>query len=190
MIFTDDVTGCSNVATEGVIIVNAVPTLTTGAIECDEATSTFSVEYTTDAGATVTSSLGDVNASTVSNIANDQEVVITASIGGCPSVTETVSTDDCKEVIIDISNGVSPNGDGMNDFLEITNLDAYPGNSLSIYNRWGDKVYQLSPYNNEWNGQNNVGGIGGEELPAGTYFYILELDEDQDPIKGYIELKR
>jgi gliding motility-associated-like protein len=93
-------------------------------------------------------------------------------------------------VIIDISNGVSPNGDGMNDFLEITNLDAYPGNSLSIYNRWGDKVYQLSPYNNEWNGQNNVGGIGGEELPAGTYFYILELDEDQDPIKGYIELKR
>src|SRR5690554_1521465 len=89
-----------------------------------------------------------------------------------------------------ISNGVSPNNDGLNDFFTVTNLDAYPNNKLMIFNRWGDQVYESSPYENDWNGQNNTGGIGGEELPAGTYFYILELDDDQDPIKGYIELKK
>jgi gliding motility-associated-like protein len=190
MVFTDTATGCSSIASTGTIIVNTTPTLTTGAINCDKPTSSYSVGYTTDAGATVTASVGSVTPTAVTGVPNDQQVVITATSVGCPSTSETVSTDECEDVIVDVSNGVSPNSDGLNDFFEVTNLDAYPGNGLSIFNRWGDKVYELSPYMNEWNGQNNVGGLGGEELPAGTYFYILELGEDQDPIKGYIELKR
>jgi gliding motility-associated-like protein len=190
MVFTNTTTGCSSIASNGTVIVNTPPTLTTGVINCDKPNSSFSVEYTTSSGATVTSSVGTVTSTAVTNIPNDQEVIITATAQGCPSVQETVSTDQCNEVIVDVSNGVSPNSDGMNDFLEITNLDAYPEHNLTIYNRWGDKVFESSPYENEWNGQNNVGGIGGEELPAGTYFYILELGEDIDPIKGYIELKR
>ncbi|PHR45403.1 MAG: hypothetical protein COA32_13240, partial [Fluviicola sp.] len=190
MVFTSTATGCSSIASDGTVIVNATPTLTIGAINCNKPTSSYSVDYTTNAGATVTASVGSVTSTAVTGVPNDQQVVITATSAGCPSVNQTVSTDECDDVVVDVSNGVSPNSDGMNDFLEITNLDAYPEHNLSIYNRWGDKVFQSSPYENDWNGQNNVGGIGGEELPAGTYFYILELGENEDPIKGYIELKR
>ena len=190
MVFTSTATGCSSIASNGTVIVNATPTLTTGVIDCDKPSSSFSVEYTTTAGAIVTSSVGTVTSTAVTGVPNDQSVIITATAEGCPSVEETVSTDECDDVIIEISNGVSPNGDGLNDFFTITNLDAYPGHSVSIYNRWGDLVFESAPYENNWSGKNNKGGLGGDDLPAGTYFYILELGEDEEPMKGYIELKR
>jgi gliding motility-associated-like protein len=190
MVFTSTATGCSSIASNGTVIVNTTPTLTTGTINCDQSSSSFSVEYTTTAGAVVTSNVGTVTSTAVTNIPNDQSVIIVATAEGCPIAEETVSTDECDDIVIDISNGVSPNSDGMNDFFTITNLDAYPGHSLSIYNRWGDIVFETAPYENDWSGKNNKGGLGGDELPAGTYFYILELGEDIEPMKGYIELKR
>src|SRR5690554_4403229 len=190
MIFTNTATGCSSIASAGTVNVNAGPILTIGEIVCNKPKVSYSVGYTTNAGATVSASIGNITNTAITDIPNNQQVIITATTDGCPSISETVFTNECIEVIIDISNGVSPNNDGLNDFFTVTNLDAYPNNKLMIFNRWGDQVYESGPYENDWNGQNNTGGIGGEELPAGTYFYILELDEDQDPIKGYIELKK
>lgn len=90
-----------------------------------------------------------------------------------------------------IPNGVSANGDGLNDFLIIDNIEYYPNNSLSIFNRWGDLVFNAAPYENNWQGQSNVRGvIGGDQLIPGTYFYVFKLQENATPIKGYIELKR
>src|SRR5690554_2079601 len=190
MIFTNTATGCSSIASAGTVNVNAGPILTIGEIVCNKPKVSYSVGYTTNAGATVSASIGNITNTAITDIPNNQQVIITATTDGCPSISETVFTNECIEVIIDISNGVSPNNDGLNDFFTVTNLDAYPNNKLMIFNRWGDQVYESGPYENDWNGQNNTGGIGGEELPAGTYFYILELDDDQDPIKGYIELKK
>ncbi|MFN5461019.1 MAG: gliding motility-associated C-terminal domain-containing protein, partial [Bacteroidota bacterium] len=91
-----------------------------------------------------------------------------------------------------VPEGISPNGDNKNDNFVVKGLEKYPNNKILIFNRWGDKVYDAAPYNNDWNGVNKYGlKIGGEELPTGTYFYIIDLGVDgKDVIKGYIYLTR
>lgn len=97
------------------------------------------------------------------------------------------------EFEIEVPGGVSPNGDGYNDNFVIENLEYFPENELVIFNRWGDVVYEASPYLNNWNGQVNGSMIlTGEEVSDGTYFYVLKLskNEETDPLKGSIELRR
>lgn len=93
-----------------------------------------------------------------------------------------------------IPNVITPNDDGINDYLEIPclNTDLYPNNRLVIYNQWGDKVYEASPYSNDpskaWRGTLN--GRQGQHLPDGTYFYYFQPAPDRKPMSGYIEIFR
>jgi gliding motility-associated-like protein len=90
-----------------------------------------------------------------------------------------------------VPSGISPNGDGMNDILEIDALVNYPANSLKIFNRWGMEVFSASPYQNDWDGSANGGlTIGGADLPEGTYFYVLDLGDGEPVMNGYIYLTR
>ena len=95
---------------------------------------------------------------------------------------------------VPIPNAFSPNNDGTNDRLIIPNLvGCFPNNELVIFNRWGDEVFRQQNYDEEnlWDGtwQKN-----GEDVPDGTYFYILtgsgEEGEQLDPRSGFIELCR
>lgn len=97
-----------------------------------------------------------------------------------------------KETIIKVPGGFSPNGDGNNDGFVIKGLELYPDNELVIFNRWGDEVFKAAPYRNDWAGQSEGKGLTlyGNELVEGTYFYILTLDKNTPPMKGYVELKR
>lgn len=78
--------------------------------------------------------------------------------------------------LVDIANTITPNGDGINDQFVINELvdaiDQFPQNELVIINRWGDIVYSAQPYNNDWDGKNE----SGQDLPQGTYYYVLRLD--------------
>ena len=67
-----------------------------------------------------------------------------------------------------------------------------PNNKLTIFNRWGNIVFEGAPYTNNFDGTSNRGlRVGGDELPSGTYFYILDLGvKDIEPIRGYIYLAR
>ncbi len=97
------------------------------------------------------------------------------------------------EFDIEVPGGVSPNADGFNDNFVVENLEYFPENELVIFNRWGDVVYEASPYLNDWRGQVNGSMIlAGTEVSDGTYFYVLKLspDETTDPIKGSFELRR
>jgi gliding motility-associated-like protein len=86
---------------------------------------------------------------------------------------------------------ITPNGDGSNDTWIITNIDKYNENEVIIMNRWGDKVFVASPYTNNWSGQCNTGIlIAGEKVTDGTYFYVLTLKPGEEPIKGFIELRK
>lgn len=86
---------------------------------------------------------------------------------------------------------ITPNGDGLNDNWVITNIDKYNENEVIIMNRWGDKVFVASPYTNNWSGQCNTGIlIAGEKVTDGTYFYVLTLKPGDEPIKGFIELRK
>jgi len=84
-----------------------------------------------------------------------------------------------------IPEGFSPNGDNLNDQFMIPNLDLYPGNSLTIFNRYGSEVFKESPYSNTWQGTWND-----QDLPDGTYFYLLDLGGDLEPIQGYVIIQR
>jgi gliding motility-associated-like protein len=85
-----------------------------------------------------------------------------------------------------IFNAVSPNGDGRNETFYISNLDEFPKHELIIYNRWGNQVLKTKNYQNDWRGI-----WEGQDLPDGTYFYVLELnDASGKRFNGYINLKR
>src|SRR5699024_8818475 len=75
-----------------------------------------------------------------------------------------------------INNLVSPNNDHKNDTWIIENIENYPNNSVTIFNRWGNVVFQKTGYKNEWNGTANRGAtLGGGKLPNGTYFYVIKV---------------
>lgn len=81
-----------------------------------------------------------------------------------------------------VPEGFSPNGDNINDYLIIENIEKYEMNSIIIFNRWGNIVYQRSKYSNSepWGGIANKGiRIGQGPVPAGVYLYILDLGDDE-----------
>jgi gliding motility-associated-like protein len=93
------------------------------------------------------------------------------------------------EATVIIPQVVTPNGDNFNDSWIITNLNIFPDNEVIIMNRWGDIVYQAKPYNNDWQGQSNSGiHLLGNNLSTGTYYYIVKLNANNEPIKGFLEL--
>ena len=90
----------------------------------------------------------------------------------------------------------SPNGDNINDYFEIIGIEYYEGNSIDIFNRWGNKVYTAVNYGISttpqfWDGKSNTGFLlGNEELPTGTYYYVLNLGNGAKPIAGSVYLDR
>jgi gliding motility-associated-like protein len=91
----------------------------------------------------------------------------------------------CNDIII--YTGFSPNGDGVNDNFTIDGIEEYPNNRLIIFNRWGNRVYLKDSYLNDWGGTWDDDKV----LPDGTYFYILELNDDKSrKFSGYIQIQR
>jgi gliding motility-associated-like protein len=85
-----------------------------------------------------------------------------------------------------ITQGISPNGDGLNDNLDLEYLNASPGiETLMIFNRHGLKVYELANYVNEWYGQAD----DGSSLPVGNYYYVINLVEGE-ALSGFIYLNK
>ncbi|HFA47509.1 MAG TPA: gliding motility-associated C-terminal domain-containing protein [Bacteroidetes bacterium] len=123
-------------------------------------------------------------------------------IAGCYAVTaldtfanesnfsNIVCVDNCPN--FDLPNAFTPNGDGSNDayipfpFCFIERIE------ISIFNRWGQLVYETNDPNINWQGKN----LNGDELPAGTYFYTCKVFEQRvagtveapELLKGYIDL--
>ncbi|NOR74702.1 MAG: T9SS type B sorting domain-containing protein, partial [Draconibacterium sp.] len=95
-----------------------------------------------------------------------------------------------------VPDAFSPNGDGINDYFEIIGIEKYEGNSISIFNRWGNEVYKATNYGIStspqfWDGKSNTGFMfGNEELPTGTYYYVLNLGNGASPIGGSVYLDR
>ncbi len=99
----------------------------------------------------------------------------------CDTATVFITVE-CSE--LEIFNGFSPNGDGMNDFFVIQGIQAFPNNKLMIFNRWGNRVFEAVNYQNDWDGK-----WDGNDLPDGTYFYLLEFGNGETQ-KGFVQLNR
>ncbi|MEZ5013996.1 MAG: Ig-like domain-containing protein [Chitinophagales bacterium] len=90
-----------------------------------------------------------------------------------------------------VPDSFSPNNDGINDVLVISGLENYASFNLKIYNRWSDLVYENDNKTSWWDGKSNVNFISQNgDVPEGTYFYILTLAGEPDPLRGYIVIKR
>jgi len=86
---------------------------------------------------------------------------------------------------VDQPQGLSPNGDGINDCLILDHLeDREDIQKAEIFNRYGTKVFELNDYVDQWCGTNQDGDI----LPVGTYFYIIRFNSNKEPITSWIYL--
>ncbi|MCT4582596.1 MAG: gliding motility-associated C-terminal domain-containing protein [Flavobacteriales bacterium] len=121
---------------------------------------------------------------------HDITIVMTNMSNGCVNA-DTLFLNVTHQ--LKIPSAFSPNSDGWNDVFEILELQAFDHSELVIFNRWGDVVYQATPYQNNWIGQSNTTSLKiGEEVVDGTYFYTLKLTKDGEEqiFKGSVELKR
>jgi len=93
---------------------------------------------------------------------------------------------------IEISDGVSDNGDGVNDDLDLGSLpDIFPNFDIQIFNRYGTIVYRGNRGTEFFDGRSNTGSGIGDQLPTGVYFYIFyPNEEDTSPIDGNFYLSR
>ena len=87
---------------------------------------------------------------------------------------------------IEIVNFFSPNGDGKNDTWQVREIDRYLDNQVWIYSRTGRELFTAKPYNNNWNGS-----LDGKQLPAGSYYYRIDLDGNSSvDFEGWLYLTR
>jgi gliding motility-associated-like protein len=90
-----------------------------------------------------------------------------------------------------IPSGISPNGDGLNDFLNIIFYSqTIPVYELLMYNRNGTLAFKGSK-NTPWDGTSNIGINKGEILPIGTYFYVLKFPfKEFETYTGWVYLNK
>lgn len=102
----------------------------------------------------------------------------------CDTGTLTI-TITCPEDVF-LTEGFSPDGDGINDKLIFTRLEYFTPAVLKVFNRYGTLVYDNIDYKNDWDGTHLESG---KALPDGTYFYILEL-VDKRKYNNYLIINR
>lgn len=119
-----------------------------------------------------------------------QTYYVTESLNGCESTPDdvVVTFENCEVIY---PTAFTPDGDGTNDTWEIVGLDEkYPDNTVRIYNRWGNLIFEhqsssLNPYNNnQWDGT-----YKGAPLPVGSFYYIIDLNGKSDEkAKGTVSI--
>jgi gliding motility-associated-like protein len=107
----------------------------------------------------ITVSTGDASA--------DGNISLVTAGGSCANYNISFAADvtECADELV-IPNTFTPNNDGHNDTWEIPNIGNYPGNEISILNRWGNELYRMTNYDNKWDGK---------DLDEGTYFYVVKV---------------
>jgi gliding motility-associated-like protein len=112
--------------------------------------------------------------------------IVTNGYGCQDSTCQLISVNELPvEVTLPLPNILTVNNDGQNDFFAI---EGNIGNhSITIFNRWGQVVFDANPYLNNWDGRNE----GGKELPEGTYYFLLQSIEDANKsYTGFVTLIR
>ena len=117
-----------------------------------------------------------------SMIANsDQDYTLTATGDfGC-TATDKLTVKILKPV--KIPNAFSPNRDNVHDTWLIPNLVDYPGCTVEIFNRYGQEVFYSVGYSTPWDGK-----VKGKDMPVGTYYYVIKLQNGFAPRTGSVTL--
>ncbi|MFQ5445814.1 MAG: gliding motility-associated C-terminal domain-containing protein [Saprospiraceae bacterium] len=109
---------------------------------------------------------------------------VLCSPAGCDTAMVLLNVNCTPLDSVIIYNGISPNGDGVNDSFTIENIEQFPDNELRVYNRWGNLVFRQQGYQNTWNGK-----YRSSDLPDGSYFYLLTLGDGRE-FSGFLQIHR
>ncbi len=108
------------------------------------------------------------------------------SCNTCERALVKINVEADAPLLCDIPNVLTPNNDNKNDVLRIDCTSQFQNNIIQVFNRWGDKVYEKNNYQSDWGGT-----FDGDDLPAGTYFYVFKKDQNEtEAITGYITIIR
>lgn len=80
---------------------------------------------------------------------------------------------------LDIKNVITANGDTYNDYWIIEGVENYPNTEVHVFNIYGNEVFSDPDYSNDW-----AATYKGKQLPNGTYFYVVRLEETEQEFKG------
>jgi len=111
---------------------------------------------------------------TVTRASGGADSYIPITIGTGISITKPTEAPTLADDGVQVHQGVSPNGDGINDFLQIDNISQYPDNTLMIMNRNGQMIYEAKGYNNTSKVFDGHSTKSGQMQLPGTYFYQLD----------------
>lgn len=107
---------------------------------------------------------------------------VTLTVVGSAGCMDTVTMVYHVEGALNIPNVITPNGDGVNDYLKFKGLEALGSNHIAIFNRWGKKLFEQDNYKNDWNGAGHNDG---------TYFFILTVpNATPNNYKGHFQIIR
>ncbi len=123
------------------------------------------------------------------NFVGEDELVYELCSEGCACSQATVKFSVGSDVLCKAPTIITPNNDGVNDAFVVPcllNENLYPQSQVVIFNQWGDEVFRSAvPYENNW-----MGTYNGEDLPVGTYFYVINYGNDQPSDNGYLVIHR
>ena len=116
------------------------------------------------------------------------EVTVTDTMGCI--ISDSITIDDDPKICITVYRVFSPNEDGIHDYWEIENIHLYPGALIEVYDRMGNMVYRRRNYINSESIAFNGYATDGRRLPSGTYYFILDLENDDEVFKGSLTIVR
>jgi gliding motility-associated-like protein len=114
---------------------------------------------------------------------DDITYTLTVTSSTCGTSSSSVLVRVYKKITI--PNTFSPNHDGVNDLWNIDALITYPQSIIRVFDRYGQQVFQSIGYTKPWDGT-----YGGSPLPAGTYYYIIDLKNHLPKITGWVLIVR
>jgi len=128
------------------------------------------------------------------SLVSDESVITTAQPSSTTTYRVAATTEfgctsyDFVDVVVnetlELPTAFTPDGDNYNDVWNLKELSSYPDNVVKIYNRWGYLLYESDGYQESWDGTYN-----GEQLPSGSYFYIINLNVGElKPFTGSVTI--
>ncbi len=129
-------------------------------------------------------STGDTTQNIYNNVSGIYSVIIRDN-NNCELELDDLEINFNESVCINIPSSFTPHGDGTNDTWILRNIDLYPNAVIKVFNRWGNEVFQSKGYKMPWDGQ-----YKGKKLPPATYFYVVELNNEEKPYTGSVTIVR
>jgi gliding motility-associated-like protein len=119
---------------------------------------------------------------TATGLAEDTYVVVVTDSLGC-TLSETVVVEPTVGCFF-IADALTPNGDGYNDEWVVGGLEFFPDAQVSVFNRYGQLLFNSVGYQEPWNGRYN-----NAPLPVADYYYVIEFSNGNEPITGTVTIK-